>query len=228
MFEAGGRAHPLTVRRSPTAKRMRLAIDPREGAVILSLPRRAALARGLAWVDEQRLWVEAALAKLPPRQILEPGGALPWEGADRAIEWRADLPRAPRLFADRIQLGGPRDAVASRLLAWAKREARRVLEAETRTLAAEHGIAVGRVGVGDPRSRWGSCAARGDIRYSWRLMMAPAFVRHATIAHEIAHRVHMDHSPAFHALAAKLTGFDPARSKAWLRAHGAALHALSV
>jgi predicted metal-dependent hydrolase len=99
-----------------------------------------------------------------------------------------------------------------------------VLVAETRTLADAHGIGVGSVTVGDPRSRWGSCTAAGDIRYSWRLIMAPSTVRHATVAHELAHRVHMDHGGAFHALVAELLGADPAPARAWLRRHGSSLY----
>jgi predicted metal-dependent hydrolase len=85
-------------------------------------------------------------------------------------------------------------------------------------------VTVGRVSIGDPRARWGSCSASGDIRYSWRLILAPKEVREATVAHEVAHRLHMDHSPAFHAAVVKLLGRDPAPENRWLRAHGAALY----
>ena len=81
------------------------------------------------------------------------------------------------------------------------------------------------VAIGDPRGRWGSCASSGAIRYSWRLILAPRFVRRATVAHEVAHRVHMNHGPAFHALVAELWTKAIRRDRArWLRAHGAALH----
>ena len=73
-------------------------------------------------------------------------------------------------------------------------------------------------------SRWGSCASTGTIRYSWRLILAPAFVRRATVAHEVAHLVHMNHAPAFHALVAEILGSDPRPARAWLRREGAALH----
>jgi hypothetical protein len=50
--------------------------------------------------------------------------------------------------------------------------------------------------------RWGSCSAgTGEIRISHRLRNVPGWVLDATIVHEIAHLVHPDHSPAFHALA---------------------------
>ncbi|WP_294296983.1 M48 family metallopeptidase, partial [uncultured Sphingomonas sp.] len=86
------------------------------------------------------------------------------------------------------------------------------------------GVTVSAVGVGDTRSRWGSCASTGAIRYSWRLILAPPAVRRATVAHEVAHRVHMNHSPAFHALVADLYGRDPTPERRWLKTNGAALH----
>ena len=83
---------------------------------------------------------------------------------------------------------------------------------------------VERVGVGDPLSRWGSCSSSGAIRYSWRLILAPDFVRRATVAHEVAHRVHMNHGPAFHALVETLFEADPKPARLWLRREGARLH----
>ena len=112
----------------------------------------------------------------------------------------------------------------ARVLRWLKREALRVLDAETRAVAAQAGVTVGKVSVGDARSRWGSCSAAGDIRYSWRLVLAPAFVLRSTVAHEVAHRVHMNHGPAFKALERELLGESPAVAREWLRANGAKLY----
>jgi hypothetical protein len=112
----------------------------------------------------------------------------------------------------------------ARALRWLKREALRILDSETRAFAARAGVSVGRVGIGDPRSRWGSCSASGDIRYSWRLILAPPFVLRSTVAHEVAHRVHMNHGPAFKALEQELLGESPAPARAWLRANGPGLY----
>ena len=60
--------------------------------------------------------------------------------------------------------------------------------------------------------------------YSWRLILAPDYVRRATVAHEVAHRVHLNHGPEFHAFVAELLGADPKPARAWLKREGAALH----
>ena len=123
-----------------------------------------------------------------------------------------------------LRVGGPLEQMPARVLRFLKRHALETLARETRALAAAHNISLGKIGVGNPKSRWGSCASSGDIRYSWRLILAPSHVRRATVAHEVAHRVHMNHSREFHALVADLFGADPAPARRWLRANGTALH----
>jgi len=120
--------------------------------------------------------------------------------------------------------GGPAEGLDRRVLRWLKGHALDLLSRETAEFAALAGVKVSKVGVGDPVSRWGSCSASGTIRYSWRLVLAPDFVRRATVAHEVAHRVHLNHGRDFHALVATLLGADPAPARAWLRREGAGLH----
>jgi predicted metal-dependent hydrolase len=283
----GGR--PLKVVRHATARVMRLRVDPRDGAVRLTLPRRASLRRAYAWVEEQRPWVEAQLAKTAEPLRLAPGmklevfgepvvlaskpsplvgegwvggaGSAAAEPANQNSARSADADRPPpctrcgcppgirspvrgtgrpraslptrgrglvQRTADSLIIPGDPALFQARALRWLKREALRILEHETRTLAARAGIAVGRVSVGDPRSRWGSCSAAGDIRYSWRLILAPPFVLRSTVAHELAHRVHMNHGPAFKALERDLLGESPTAAREWLRANGASLHRIGA
>jgi len=93
-FTGGAHTRLLTVRRSALARRMRLAVDPRDGAVKLTLPRRAALAPALKWAESQRAWVERALAKLPAQEALGQGSVIPFEGGDLRIEWHSGTPDA--------------------------------------------------------------------------------------------------------------------------------------
>ena len=223
-FSAGGHTRQLTVRRSALARRMRLAVDPRDGAVKLTLPQRAALAPALKWAESQRAWVEQALAKLPVAERIGPGSVIPFEGEPLHIDWQPEGSRVVRRVADRLIVGGPEEMVSARVLRWLRAEASRKLDPETRAIAVRAGVTVGRIRVGDPRSRWGSCSANGDIAYSWRLILMPPPVRAAIVAHEVAHRLHMHHGPEFHAAVADLLGHAPKAERAWLKAHGAAMH----
>lgn len=210
--------------RHPRARRTRLSVDPVSGRVRLTVPPRAALGPALAWAEGKRDWIAGQRARLPdPRPFLA-GGEIPFGDAMLVIDWDAGRPRTIRREDDRLVCGGPAEGLARRIESWLKREALRVLSAETAEIAALAGVTVTQVAVGDPRGRWGSCAAHGAIRYSWRLILAPAFVRRATVAHEVAHRVHMNHGPDFHALAARLSNSADRKAGRWLREHGAALH----
>ena len=111
-----------------------------------------------------------------------------------------------------------------RLMRWLRSQSGLLLDRESREFADRAGVSLTRVSVGDPISRWGSCSSHGSIRYNWRLILAPDWVRRATVAHEVAHRVHMNHGPAFHMLVADLLGQDPTHARLWLRRHGASLH----
>ncbi|MBV9929583.1 MAG: M48 family metallopeptidase [Alphaproteobacteria bacterium] len=223
-FEGGGRSAALKLMVSPRARVMRLRVDRRTGDVVLTVPRRVSQRKALDWASGHRAWIEAQLASLGAGQPLVAGSEIPLFGLPHRVDWDPARPRTPRLEGQRVVAGGPAEGLEARLTRWLARTARALLEAETHEFAARAGVAVTRVAVGDPVSRWGSCAASGAIRYSWRLILAPDWVRRATVAHEVAHRVHMNHGPAFHALVADLLGADPKPARLWLRREGPRLH----
>ncbi|MBI4046492.1 MAG: M48 family metallopeptidase, partial [Devosia nanyangense] len=76
-------------------------------------------------------------------------------------------------------------------------------------------------------TRWGSCSSSGRLNFNWRLVLAPDYVLDYVAAHEVAHLVEMNHSPAFWATV-KRTLPDMARGRAWLKAHGRELMAYGV
>ena len=219
-----GRSLLVRVTRHPRSRRLRLRYDAVVGELRLAMPPRGALRAARQWTEQQHDWIRAQLITRPVGEPVRAGTVLPWRDGELMIAWDAALPRMPRLDGDRLLLGGPAERLAPRVQRWLADQARDELTAATLRLAAMAGRPVASVSVADPRSRWGSCSASGAIRYSWRLIMAPDAVRHAVVAHEVAHLAHMNHGPQFHALAARLTGTDPAAARAWLRAHGPELH----
>ena len=227
LFEGGGHRAVLKLSVSPRARVMRLRVDRRTGEVVLTVPRRISPRKALDWAAGHRAWVEGQLAQIVPAERLVPGASLPYLGEPLMIDWAAARPRIPRVESDRLLIGGPEDNLEARLLRWLRREALALLTGETQEFAAKAGVTVSRIGIGDPLSRWGSCSSSGGIRYSWRLVLAPDWVRRATVAHEVAHRVHMNHGPEFHALVEELLGADPKPARSWLRRNGPLLHRIA-
>ena len=75
----------------------------------------------------------------------------------------------------------------------------------------------------DQRTRWGSCSSRGTLSFSWRLLLAPAWVLDDVVCHELCHLRVANHSQAFWS-SSPSTG-PAADSRPWLRAHGGELAA---
>lgn len=215
---------PVRLVHHAQSRRYKLIFDGARGELRLTLPRRANAARALKWASEQQDWLAAQVGKADAPVIIAPGATVPVFGVPRRIDWSPAAPRAVRLTEDALVVGGPVETVARRIERWLKAVALDVMARESHEIAGNAGLKVGRIGVGDPRSRWGSCTHDGDLRYSWRLVMAPDHVRRATVAHEVAHLRHMDHGPAFHALVDALHDGDVGMARAWLRREGRGLH----
>lgn len=215
---------PVRVVPHARSRRYKLLFDGARGELRLTLPRRANVARALKWASEQQDWLVEQMGKDDAPVRVVAGAAVPLFGSLCHIDWNPAAPRAVRLAGDALVVGGPAETVGRRVERWLKAEALDLMARESRELAERAGLRLGRVGVGDPRSRWGSCTAGGDLRYSWRLVMAPDHVRRATVAHEVAHLRHMDHGAAFHALVDQLHDGNVGAARAWLRREGRGLH----
>jgi predicted metal-dependent hydrolase len=103
------------------------------------------------------------------------------------------------------------------------REARRDLSQSVAVYATRLGQRPARVTLRDTRSRWGSCTARGELNFSWRLILAPPVVLDYLVAHEMAHLREMNHSPRFWALTHELCPHVD-EAERWLKRHGSELH----
>ena len=214
-----GKGAPEVVHRvSARARRLTLRVAA-DGLVTCTRPRSTPLRDACAFVEAKARWIEARVSMLPPELRVAAGAELPVDG-HALLVCPADVasvrPGSGRLLVPRGVPPGPQVA------AWLRaRAAVRATEACARHATAL-GVPHGPVRVKDTRSRWGSCTSKGALMLSWRLAMAPREVLSYVAAHEVAHLVRMDHSPAFWSI---VEGLDPdwRDRRAWLRAHGAAL-----
>jgi predicted metal-dependent hydrolase len=121
-------------------------------------------------------------------------------------------------------LGGSASGLEARVRRWLEAEALRLCESDMRDYCAAAGLAPVPVSLSRAQRRWGSCSDRQRIRINWRLVQAPDFVRRSVVAHEVAHLVHFDHSPAFHALLARIFEGEIQAADRWLKEHGRGLY----
>jgi len=187
------------------------------------MPLRAREGEALAFLKGHEGWLRETLQAMPESsvQAVGIGSVIPVEG--RALTLAPGTGRGIRVEGDLLLVSGKPEAAGARVAAWAKALARDRLAAASTRYAGLVGRSYCSLALRDTRSRWGSCSPDGRLMYSWRLILAPPSVLDYVAAHEVAHLVHLDHSPRFWALTHRLT---PAvdRAEAWLATHGAHLH----
>ena len=217
---------PIKLTRLRRSCRLRLRVDHQAGLLRLSMPWRHSNRSALDWVAGQRPWIDRQLAAAPTGRPFADGRAILFEGREVTIRHDPTVRRGVLLDGDALLVGGPSDAVAGAVERWLRTQARDRLSAETASVAALAGVTIRSVSVGDAVSRWGSCSSSGAIRFNWRLICAPPEVLRFVVAHEVAHRLHMDHSPAFKAAEEQLYGGPVAAARSELRRLGPTLRAL--
>lgn len=220
---------PARLSVNPRARRLSIRIDGRAGEAVVVAPSERGLSQAVAFARTKADWMRQRLAERPNGTPLEPGATIPLFGRDTRLAATGGA-GAARLTEDAdgplIVSGGEGEAFARRVENLFKRVARETLQARTDVHLRTLGLRPVKMSIADPKSRWGSCSPHNrSIRYSWRVVMAPHAVIDYLAAHEVAHLVHGDHSPAYWSVVQRLVG-DHRPHRKWLRENGPALHAV--
>ena len=184
------------------SKRRTLAITLDErGEVTVRAPLRMPLWQVSGFLAEKTPWILSKRAMLQSRRqavqhSLTEGSSLPFLGGslivaytDRARPYRAEtilyLPRN----------GDP----AAHALRWFTESAVQALPPIVEKWAGRMNVFPASVAFGHARKRWGSMSSAGALRLNVGLLhCAPPLIDYVVV-HELAHRVHPNHSKAFHA-----------------------------
>ena len=89
------------------------------------------------------------------------------------------------------------------------------------------GVDYNTITIRDQKTRWGSCSSKGNLSFSWRLILAPPKVLDYVVVHELCHRLEMNHSPRFWALVESMIP-DYKTHRKWLKENGEKLSILST
>ena len=124
-------SEPFEVVRHPTARRIRLSLDPASGVARLVVPKRAALKPALAWAQGKADWIAAQRARLPQPKPYVPGMMLTVADVPLTIAWEAGSRRRIEVVGETLSLSGPIETLPRRVEMWLKRQALDLLTAET-------------------------------------------------------------------------------------------------
>ena len=211
------------LKRSARARRFSLRVSRLDGKVTLSMPVRAREGEALAFLKGNENWLRQTLSAMPGPtvQAVGPGTAIQVEGDPLVLTPASG--RGVRAEGGLLLVPGSPETMGPRVAAWLKVLARDRLATASSHYAGLVGRRYTSLAIRDTRSRWGSCSPDGRLMYSWRLIMAPPAVLDYVAAHEVAHLVELNHSPAYWRV---VTGICPdwKDHRAWLKTHGNTLH----
>ncbi len=218
---------PLTYRvtMSPRARTWRLTIHPDSGlTIVLPVRSKIDLARLL---DSRSAWIFRHLDRLASSPVPAPppplrhGAILRYLGDLFRLELAAGA-TAPEIDEAAGVLRAPdadHRSLRATIEAWYRRRAEGVFADRLRMINDRLGYRFQRVTIRDQKTRWGSCSARGNLAFNWRLVMAPIEIVDYVVAHELVHLIELSHSRAFWR---RVAAIDPAYlvHREWLRDHG--------
>lgn len=139
----------------------------------------------------------------------------------------AEFMKEPVRFADeelcfyvRGDLRGKHKAAIDK---WCRKQAEEYIPRRVAQISAPLGLSYQRIFLRSQKTRWGTCSAKGNLSFNWKLMKAPPWILDYVIYHELAHLKIFSHSKRYWAL---LGSWFPQYQQArkWLRVHGHSLH----
>lgn len=231
---------PVTVRRSPRARRLTLSVNEARRSGVLTVPPHVSLEEAGDFLSRHFGWLRDRLEAMPQAVPFADAMVMPLRGDDHRIDFVGSSRRRgvvwtePGLDEGEIGHDLPRLCVAGgpehgprRLKDWLIREARKDLTERANWHAENLGLTPSRITIRDQTTRWGSCSSNGVLSFSWRVVLAPPFVLDYLAAHEVAHLKEMNHSKRFWALVRE-TMPRMQEGRRWLRENGSALHRYGV
>ena len=148
------------------------------------------------WIKEKQEFVKERCEKIVSKEFVSGEGFL-YLGEIYKLEI-VDASDIAIAFNNGFQISRKYlDAAKEILIAWYKEQAYQKISERAGWHSSLSGLKYNRIKISDAQRRWGSCSAKGNLNFSWRLIMAPLRVIDYVVAHELAHLEEKNHSKAF-------------------------------
>ena len=218
-----GRNIPVRIRQNTRARRMILRIDNNINGAVVTLPSWTSEREALLMVQEKSDWVLAKLDNMPTKILFENGVQIPFLGEYHIVCHDPNQKEIVKKNENEIRLGGGEEHLPRRLGDWLRKEAKIIIQPKAIEMAKKLNKKIGRISIRDTKSRWGSCAASGNLSFCWRLILTPEWVLNYVVAHEVSHLRHMNHGSEFWQTVSDFNVRGDA-ARVWLRKNTEQLH----
>ncbi len=112
----------------------------------------------------------------------------------------------------------PAAYVEDRLVQWYRSQAYKILKERVDLYSRLLEVEPTNVKIRTLKRTWANCSRLGVLTFSWRLIMAPLHIIDYVVVHELAHRIHYNHSAGFWKQVEKIIPGYKACKK-WLKAN---------
>jgi predicted metal-dependent hydrolase len=112
--------------------------------------------------------------------------------------------------------------IAAALREFYRNRARSFFEETVEEYAEKMEVSYKSITLRNQRTRWGSCSAKENLSFNWRLLMAPEGVAEYVVVHELAHLREKNHNKTFWRIVGEYM-MDYKQKAAWLEENSTAL-----
>lgn len=89
------------------------------------------------------------------------------------------------------------DRVRAETDPWIRGDGGRLLRQKVADWAEKLGVGYNCITIRDTSTRWGSCSAKKNLSFSWKIFVMPEHLADYLIVHELTHLRYMNHSVEF-------------------------------
>jgi predicted metal-dependent hydrolase len=179
MTMTGTTAFEYELNESARAKHLSISVHP-DGRVVVTKPVRVSQAKVEVFAQSRAAWVQSALEAFARKRVRHE--------KERAKLGMSAVEKLPKL---RRGTKAYKDAVAA---------ARALAALRLAHFNQHYHHPYGTISIRNQKTRWGSCSAKGNLSFSYKIAFLPSILQDYLIVHELCHVRQHNHSEKFWAL----------------------------
>ena len=206
-------------------KRITLSFSSKMRRMVLTAPPRTPRTYLRNFIKTHHDWIQQQFTKpIAEPKAFEPGTIVPFQGKLYVLAHQVSNKVIVETRSNTLFVQAAVSRIDTHVRRWLLKQAVTSLELASYNFAKMLGVSIEKITVKAMHTRWGSCSSDGNLNYNWRLILAPPEILSYVCAHEVAHRIHMNHSAAFWQTVEALCP-DYKAARLWLKKNGASLYA---